>query len=42
MNLEKINGNIKWYREKQIKNKIKGYGEESEIWVMLDGYNICF
>jgi hypothetical protein len=42
MNLEKINGNIKWYRENKLKIKLKDMGEESEIWVMLDGYNICF
>lgn len=42
MNLEKVNGNIKWFRKGKLKIKLKDIGEKSEVWVILDGYNICF
>lgn len=41
MNLEKSDGNIKWYRENELRIKIKNIGKESEVWDKLDGYNIC-
>lgn len=42
MNLEKVNGNIKWFRKGKLKIKLKDVGKKSEVWVILDGYNICF
>ena len=41
MNLEKRIGNIKWYRENELRIKTKNIGKESEVWVTLDGYDIC-
>lgn len=41
MNLEKYNGNIRWYKEKELRIKLKNLGTESEVWVTLDRYNIC-
>lgn len=41
MNLEKSDGNIKGYRENELRIKIKNIGKESEVWGKLDGYNIC-
>lgn len=41
MNLEKDDGSIKWFRKNELRIKLKNLGEESEVWVTLDGYNIC-
>ena len=41
MNLEKYNGNIRWYKEKELRIKLKNLRTESEVWVTLDRYNIC-
>lgn len=40
MYLEKKNGNVKWFRENELRVKLKNLGEESEIWVTLNKYNI--
>lgn len=41
MNLEKDDGKIRWYKEKELRIKLKNLGTESEVWVTLNGYNIC-
>lgn len=41
IDLEKIDGNIKWFRYDGLRIKWKDMGEKSEIWATFDGYNIC-
>ena len=41
MDLEKIKKNTRWFKEGQIKVKLKNSGNESEVWVTLEGINIC-
>ncbi len=40
MYLEKEKENIKWFKENELRIKLKNLGEESEIWVTLNKYNI--
>jgi len=42
MVLERENGNTKWFRKDGLRIKQINEGEETQISVMLDGYNICF
>lgn len=42
MNLEKKHGNIKWFKKNKLRIKLKEQGEKTEVWVVLEGYNICF
>ena len=42
MDLEKENGNIKWFKKNELRIRLKNKGEKSIVCVMLDGYNICF
>lgn len=42
MNIEKSNKNTKWFKNNGLKIKLKNKGDESEVWVTLDKYNICF
>lgn len=40
--LENESNNIKWFKENDLRIKIKNIGEESIITVLLGKYNICF
>lgn len=40
MYLEKKNGNVKWFKENELRVKLRNLEEESEIWVTLNQYNI--
>jgi len=41
MDLEKTNGNTKWFKKNNLRIMLKSEGKESIIAVILDGYNIC-
>lgn len=42
MDLERQNGEILWFKKENLKVKLKFLGNKSEVWIILDGYNICF
>lgn len=42
MVLEKEKENIKWFRKDGLKIKQISEGQDTQVAVLLDGYNICF
>ena len=42
MVLEKEKENIKWFRNSNLKIKQINEGQDTQVAVLLDGYNICF
>lgn len=41
MIFEKEYNNFKWYRQNQLKIKVKNCDNNSMLWVTLENYNIC-
>jgi|GEM_PF-1231316 hypothetical protein len=42
MHLEKENGNTKWFKNDELKIKLVNRGTESDVFVTLKRYNLCF
>lgn len=42
MRLEKENGNTKWFKNDELKIKLVNRGTESDVFVTLKRYNLCF